>query len=262
MKPPLTLVKIGGALAGDEKALETFWKGIAQLQQEGPAAVVHGGGPQATSMAHRLGHTPRIINGRRVTTELDLDIIHWTLRGQLNTLLVRYALQAGIQAVGLSGADAAMVEVTRRPPWEINGEEVDFGWVGDIVNIQPSLLKLLMENGYTPVIATLGIDANRHTFNVNGDTVACSLAEALGASRFIMVTEAGGVRRHAGDPASHLKTLSRASCETGQQEGWITDGMIVKLNVGFEALKRGIDAVYITAPNQLDQPQKGTQLIP
>ena len=135
---------------------------------------------------------------------LDLDIIQWTLRGQLNLQLVRTAQMAGLAAVGLSGADAGLVQVEKRPPWMIDGEEIDFGWVGDIINVAPNVVVALLDAGFLPVIATLGIDANYQTYNVNADTVARAIAEAVKASRFILVTESGGVRRHAHDPASHL----------------------------------------------------------
>ena len=262
MDKDITVVKIGGALVSDALAIEAFWDGVRFLQKKSKIIVVHGGGPQATSMAHRLGHTPRIINGRRITTELDLEIIHWTLRGQLNIQLVRTAQKAGLMALGLSGADAGIVQVAKRPPWQIDDEEVDFGWVGDITGVNPRILHVLLDTGYLPVIATLGIDKNCHTFNVNGDTVACAIAEAVQASRFIMVTEAGGVRRKADDPTTQVKSISKPDCKRGGQEGWITDGMIVKLDVGFDALNRGIQDVFVSSPFHLDDSSKGTRLIP
>jgi acetylglutamate kinase len=255
-----TVIKIGGALLADPVKLESFWPSLKELSRTVPIIIVHGGGPQATSMARRLEHEPRIVDGRRVTTDLDLSIIHWTLCGELNTTLTAQALQNGVNAVGLTGIAGGTVRVNRRPPWKINGEKVDFGWVGDVDAVDASLLECLLEAGRVPIVAPLGIDNTGQTYNVNADTIAQSVASALKARSFILVTESGGVRRDAEDPISLLPVIDDATFARGSQEGWIKDGMLVKLKVAFEARKAGIEEVMILRPDDLHSRTRGTRI--
>ncbi len=254
------VVKIGGTLLEAPQALEVFWQGVAELRQQAPVVVVHGGGPQATALAQRLGHRPRIVQGRRVTTALDLQILQWTLRGELNLRLVTTALRHGLPAVGLAGADGGILRVRRRSPWTIEGETVDFGFVGDVAHVEPAVLRHLLAGGYVPVVAPLGIDDAGQLYNVNADTVACALAAALQAHAFLLVTETGGVRRDPGNPASLLPFCNRTTFETGLREGWIDGGMRVKLEVAFQALDRGIPEVYILAPDDLLTRRQATRV--
>lgn len=262
MSPHPIVVKIGGALLEASDALNAFWKGIAELRQQAPVVVVHGGGPQATALAQRLGHQPRIVQGRRVTTALDLQILQWALRGELNLRLVATALQHGLPAVGLSAADGGTLRVRRRPPWTIEGQTVDFGWVGDVSRVEPALLQHLLAGRYVPVVAPLGIDDEGLLYNVNADTVACALATALQARAFLLVTETGGVRHRPDDPTSLLRRCSRATFETGLREGWIRGGMQVKLKVAFQALEQHIPEVYILAPDDLVARRQATRVMP
>jgi len=212
-------------------------------------------------MAQRLGHSPTIVHGRRVTNDLDLQIVQWTIRGYLNTQLVSQAHANAIPAVGLSGADASMIRVTKRPPWSIEGERVDFGWVGDIHSVDTELLTGLLDKNFTPIVAPLGIDAKGQLYNVNADTVAATLASALRAGQFILVTEAGGVRQHPDDPASLLPQFDRDLYNTGIEEGWIRDGMRVKLKVGFDVFEAGVPEVFIVAPDDVLERRSGTQIV-
>lgn len=255
---PPVVVKAGGTVLADATPL---WTGVARLRRQAPVVVVHGGGPQATAMARRLGHEPRIVQGRRVTTELDLDILLWTLRGALNTRLVAQAHRHGIPAAGLSGADGGLVRVIRRPPWHVAGETVDFGLVGDVVRVDPGLVRALFAGGFVPVVAPLGIDDAGQVYNVNADTVAQHLATALGAEAFLLVTEAGAVRCDPSDPASRLATCDAATFAQGVAEGWIDGGMRVKLTVAFEALRAGIPEVYVLAPDDLLERRRATRII-
>lgn len=254
------LVKLGGALLADTDGLAPLWAGLAALRREAPVVLVHGGGPQATAMARRLGHEPRIVHGRRVTTALDLSIVQWTMRGELNSRLVAAAVAAGLPAVGLCGADGALLRVHRRPPRLVDGEPVDFGFVGDVEGVAPGLLHTLLEAGYVPVVAPLGLDAAGQLYNVNADTVAQALATALGAQALLLVTEAGGLRRHADDPASRLATCTADAFAQGVAEGWIGGGMRAKLEVGFAARRAGIAEVVVCAPDDLAARTRATRL--
>lgn len=255
-----TIVKVGGALIGDPDAVAAVWNGVRVLQAEREVVVVHGGGPQATDVTRRLGEEPRIVAGRRVTTDLGRDAVLWTVRGALNAWLVASAKAAGLRAVGLSGVDGNLVTVERRPPSGMNGEVIDFGWVGDVVSTDPSVLRVLLGAGYLPVIASPCGDEAGNLYNVNADTVALTLADAMGADALLLVAEAGGVYRDFPATDSRLATLDMALFEVGVGEGWIAGGMRPKLEVGFEARRRGVSHVRICAPAGLANPSAGTTL--
>ena len=249
------VVKLGGAILSDAEAVAEVWAGVAGRR----AVLVHGGGPQQTDLARRLGHEPRVVAGRRVTTDLDLDVALWTLRGALNARLVAAGRAAGARAVGVSGADGALVTVRRRPPREVDGETVDFGHVGDVEAVDPSLVVALLDAGFVPVVATVCADDRGALYNVNADTVAAALAGALGADRLDLVTEAGGVRRDPSDPDSPLPSLTLAQAAAGEAEGWIAGGMRPKLSVARDALAAGVPAVRICAV--ADLPGDGGTLV-
>ena len=250
-KPPPIVIKIGGAVLETPDGLETFWRQVKVLHETAPVVIVHGGGKQATELAHRLGHEPRIVHGRRVTTDLDLEIVQWALRGSINTGLVAQAARHGLRAVGLSGADGGLLSVSKRPPWQIDGEAVDFGWVGEVERVDTQVLDDLLKGGFVPIVAPLGIDTEGRLYNVNADTVAHALATALTASQLLLVTASGGVRKSIDEAGSHLPHCDKETFDHGLAAGWIAGGMRVKLHVAFEALSAGIAEVFILAPDDL-----------
>jgi acetylglutamate kinase len=257
MKRPV-VVKIGGGL------LETgsgtgFWRGMIVLREHNPVLLVHGGGPQATSVARRLGHEPRIVHGRRVTGDTDIEVVQWTMRGQLSTRIVAEAHRLGIRAVGLSGVDAGILQVRRRPPWVVEGETVDFGWVGDVVATDTRFLVRCLSDGVLPVVSPLGVDVAGGVYNVNADTVAESLASALNARELLLVTEKGGLRR--GPDGDVVAECDRVLYASGMEDGWITEGMRVKLKVAFDALDHGVEAVWIVGADDLDRRETATRVL-
>ena len=249
----MTVVKIGGALLGTD--LSGFWQQVAAL--EGQVVIVHGGGPQSTDMARRLGHEPRMVRGRRVTSDLDLSIVKWVLRGELSTDLVRSALQASVRAVGISGADGGLVRVDRRPPWTVDGEDVDFGWVGDVTSVDARLVGDLLAAGWVPIVTPMGTDASGQVYNVNADTIALELAAALKADTFLLATEVGGVL---GADGQRIGRLPGAVADAGVRDGWIAGGMQVKVHVARQALARGVGAAWIVAADDLVHRQRATQV--
>jgi acetylglutamate kinase len=261
MSPNPIIIKIGGSLIQERDELTPFWEALQELQERAPIVLVHGGGAQATAMARRLEHEPRIVEGRRVTSDLDLDIVLWTMCSQLNTQLVAAATSFDLSPVGLSGADTCMVQVTRRPPWTIDGETIDFGWVGDVTNVHTELLDHLLAADFFPIVAPLGIDTDGQLYNVNADTVACSIARALNASEFLLITDAGGVQRDLTDPTSRLDRCTRETFEKGKKEGWIKGGMQVKLHTAYEALEGGVSHVQILAPADVAAREHGTVVV-
>lgn len=255
-----TVVKIGGALLNDERSLDQFWQSVRTLHERQAVVVVHGGGPQATEMARRLGHEPRIVHGRRVTTDLDLDIMKWTVRGELNVNLTAHAARFDVPAIGLSGVDGSILKVKKRPPWEVEGETIDFGHVGDVLGVEARPLITLIEAGFVPVVAPLGIDDNGRIFNVNADTVACSIAGALQAFDFLLVAESGGLLEDPAMPDTRIATCDPDLYRSGIEDGWIKGGMRVKMQIGFEALTAGVQNVYILAPDDLITRTRGTRI--
>jgi acetylglutamate kinase len=255
---PLTVIKIGGNLLEHPRVIDSLWHQVAELHHRGDQVViVHGGGSQATQLASRLGHTPRMVHGRRVTTDLDLEIVLWTFRGSLNSRLVAAAHPNGVRAAGISGVDGGTLSVHRRPPREIDGAEVDFGWVGDVDGVEPDLLRALLNGGVVPVVAPLGIDDAGVIYNVNADTVAVAIAEGLRAGSLLFAAESGGLRRDAADPESHITECDQDLLHQGLREGWITDGMKVKLETALQAAQV-VPSVAIVPPDALMNPTRGT----
>lgn len=255
------VIKVGGSLIDASDELDVLWPAIQTLQEETSVILVHGGGKQMSDMADRLDHTPRRVQGRRVTTDLDLEIAQWTMSGALNTELVAQAKTYDLTAVGLSGADAGQLTVEKRPPWDINGETVDFGWVGDVDTVDPSLLRGLLRQGVVPVVAPLGVDETGQVYNVNADTVASAFATALDAAQLLFVTEAGGVRRDAADPSTRLATCDAATFEQGLEEGWIEGGMRVKIKTALDALGDGVGQVLICSPDDVAAQSHATEVL-
>ncbi len=260
MQTRTTVIKAGGASVARAASLDALWTAVAERAGGGRVAVAHGGGARATEVAEWLGHAPRMVHGRRVTTNADLRIVQWTLRGELNGRLAAHAARRGVRAVGLSGADGPTVYVTKRPPWNMDGETIDFGWVGDIASVDTDLLDLLLDKGYVPVVAPIGVDRAGQLYNVNADTFSCALAQALQADEYLLVTEVGGIRRNADDPDSLLSSFDAEQHARGIREGWITDGMRVKIDAGFAALQAGIPQVFIVSPEGVRTPSTGTRL--
>lgn len=253
------VVKLGGSLLNGD--LSVFWKQIRMLQEEHSVVLVHGGGPQATEMARRLDHTPTLVEGRRVTGDLDLSIVLWAMRGELNAKLSASAHAAGVLAVGISGADGGLISVTKRPPWRINGQQVDFGWVGDIVSIRTGAVDCLLNAGFVPVIAPMGIDEGGQIYNVNADTVASELAAALQAESLFLATDTGGLYRDPNAADAVLTRCDRDQYENGVEDGWISGGMRVKMQVAFEALEAGVRRVFIVGPDDLVTRWAATEVV-
>lgn len=232
-------------------ALDALWSAVAHMLSTRRVVVVHGGGPIATEVARRLGHEPRMVHGRRVTTDTDLQIVQWTMRGELNSTLIGHARRAGVRAVGISGADGAILQVVKRPARHVDDELIDFGWVGDVEAVDPTVLNMLLDHGYVPVVAPLGIDQDGRLYNVNADTVSWEVAANLKADEYLLVTETGGVRRQFDDHLSHMDVCSRAEYNQGIVDGWIAGGMRVKLAAAFSALQSGVKDVYVLSPDNL-----------
>ncbi|HZJ69889.1 MAG TPA: acetylglutamate kinase [Planctomycetota bacterium] len=226
------VIKLGGELAGNPDALRSLAEDISLLLHVGVRlVVVHGGGPQATEVSKRLGLTPTMVEGRRVTDEQTLDVAKMVFAGKINTDILSALRAQGVRAVGLSGVDADIVSAARRKPTEMRDEAtgetklVDFGYVGDVVAVDGSLLLLLMENGYVPVLASLGADSEGEILNINADTVASVIAQDLRAGKLISLTAVPGVLKDKDDPTTMIPLLTTAQARALLEGGTVGGGL-------------------------------------
>lgn len=242
------VVKLGGEVVRSE-GLADLAADLRDIVASGiRVVIVHGGGPQATELSKRLGMTPTIVGGRRVTDEQTLDVMKMTVAGQVNVDLCAALVRAGAKPVGLHGASGPVIVATRRPPKIVPGagpDPVDFGHVGDVVAVSGELLSLLSANGYLPVLACLGAGSDGAMFNINADTVANQVAIALRADGLLLVTDVPGVLRDIADPGSRIGRMTAEEGRRAIEDGTVTKGMIPKLEESFAAIAQGVSAVFI-----------------
>jgi len=247
MKEPLTLIKVGGAVVEQTEHLDELVRGFAALP--GRKVLVHGGGRSATRIASMLGIESQMVNGRRITDQKMLEVVTMVYGGQVNKQIVTKLQALGINALGLTGADANLIRSHKRPI-----KEVDYGWVGDVDKVDGSMLSKLIENGITPVIAPLTHDGEGHLLNTNADTIASQVAQALASHYEVTLTftfEKMGVLLDPDDDDSVIPHLTLAQYQDLKQQGAISGGMLPKLDNAFEAIDKGVRRVVITSATDL-----------
>jgi acetylglutamate kinase len=251
-RPIDAVIKLGGDVLQGE-ALADAASEIARARAGRRLLVVHGGGPQATALARRLGIESRIVGGRRVTDDPMLDIVKMIVAGRLNVDLVAALRGGGVPAFGVSGA-SGVIRAHRRPPRVMSGAgdlPIDFGLVGDIDGFDVELLDALDARDVLPVIACLGADTSGAVLNINADVVASQLAGAVGALALVACTAVGGVRRDKDDPSTRMARLTVAEAKAAIADGTVQGGMIPKLEEAFAPLAAGVGAVHIVAPMEI-----------
>lgn len=235
------VVKYGGnALAGtsEHDALKVFAEDIVLMRLVGlRPVVVHGGGPQISSLMGRLGKTTEFREGLRVTDAETVDIARMVLIGQVNPQLVAAINLHGNYAVGVSGEDAGLIKARPR--------DERLGFVGDVDAINPEILDGLLEDEFIPVIATIGTDATGQAYNINADVVAGAIAEALGAEKLVYLTDIEGLRRDIDDPASLIRQTTADELEQLIEDGIIAGGMIPKVTSCVRAVRHGVARAHI-----------------
>src|SRR5437762_10161903 len=209
------VVKFSGKVTEDHDRLMSLAEELALLHQVGiHICVVHGGGKQLSELASKMGVEQTIIEGRRVTDDATLEMAKMIFAGKINTDILAALRNHSIEAVGLSGVDGNIVHAERRPIKEILNrqtgirEHVDFGHVGDVVEINSRLLMVLLDHGYLPVISSLGADEEGTVFNINADTIAADIAVQLQAEKLILLSDVDGIYLTAGDPQTKLSRLT------------------------------------------------------
>jgi acetylglutamate kinase len=237
----VVVIKYGGnALAGasESDALGSFAKDVALLHAVGiKPVVVHGGGPQISALMERLGKTPSFHNGLRVTDAETMEIVSMVLLGTVNPQLVSAINQHGAPAVGVSGQDANMFMVTSR--------DSALGFVGDITKVDATIVKQMLDDSQIPVVATLGTDNTGQAYNINADTAAGALAEALGAQKLVYLTDIAGVRADKDDEGSLLRQATTSQLRSLLGSGAIDGGMIPKIESCVAAIERGVFQAHI-----------------
>lgn len=254
----IKVVKIGGNVLDDETALKRFCRDFAAL--EGPRVLVHGGGALASRMQEKLGQKPLKIQGRRVTDADTLQVVAMVYAGWCNKQLVSLLQQNGCNAIGLSGCDGNVVEARRRPPLEMDGTPVDFGFVGDVTpaSVNRGLLEALLQQNLVPVLSPINHDGEGNLLNTNADTVAASVAAALEGELWTCF-EKDGVLRDVNNPQSVIPQLTETSIGTLKAEGIIADGMLPKLENALRAIREGAKkAVILNAAKLLEG--RGTEV--
>ena len=247
-KRKIFVLKAGGEAFTSAQAAQSLVEQIAILHQVGIRVVlVHGGGPQSTELASRLGLETRFVEGRRVTDEAALSVAAMVLNGEINTRIVAACREAGLPAVGLSGVDAGLIRARKRPPVVREGapDPVDYGFVGDIEGVDASVVQKQLDNDLVPIVSPLSADAKGTLLNVNADTVAAVIAGALGAEKLIIATGAPGILETLGDPRSLISYVDRAGLKKLRDEGRLTDGMLPKVAAIQQALSAGVPRVHV-----------------
>ena len=249
MKQKLTIVKVGGAVVEDELQLSQLLKDFSAI--EGRKVLVHGGGRKATKMAERLGIETKMVEGRRITDADMLEVVTMVYGGLVNKNLVAKLQANGVNALGLTGADANAIRSHKRPLK--NG--VDYGFVGDVDQADGEMLGRLIEAGITPVMAPLTHDGEGHILNTNADTIASETAKALANLydvTLIFSFEKKGVLRNPDDDDSVIATITHADFERYKADGTISGGMLPKIENALSAVDAGVSKVIITLATAID----------
>jgi acetylglutamate kinase len=245
-KGKIFVVKAGGAVFGDAVATRALIEQIAILHYLGIKVVlVHGGGPQLTQVTEAMGVPTRMVQGRRVTDEKAIDATSMVLNGLINTKLLAFCRELEIEAVGVSGVDAGLIKAHKRGPVQVEGQTVDYGFVGDIDLVDDSVLKRLLESGLMPVVSPLSADDKGTLLNINADTVAAAIGAALDAEKLILCTGAPGILGNVADPRSVISYTDLEGLDDLRKSGAIKDGMLPKAKAIEEAIKGGVRRVHV-----------------
>jgi acetylglutamate kinase len=246
-KRKIFVLKAGGEAFTSREATHALVAQIGILHQVGIRVVlVHGGGPQSTDLATRLGLKTQFIDGRRVTDEDALQVAMMVLNGEINTRIVAACREAAVPAVGLSGVDAGLIKAKKRAPVARgDGDPIDYGFVGDIESVDASVLLKQLDNDLVPIVSPLSADDKGTLLNINADTVAAMIARALAAEKLIIATGAPGILETLGDPRSLISYVDRAGLKKLRDEEKLFDGMLPKVAAIEQALAGGVPRVHV-----------------
>ena len=241
MKKKCSIVKIGGGIINDKTALFEFLKVFASI--DSPKILIHGGGKVASELSLELGHEVEFIKGRRVTTEEGLSVATMVYSGLINTSICAKLVELDCVSIGLSGADANIIESSKRP-----AVPIDYGFAGDISKVNGEVLNAFIQTGLCPVLCSITHDGSGQLLNTNADTIASEVAISLSKYydvELLYCFEKSGVLMNADDDDSLIDQIDLKRYETLQKENIINEGMIPKLHNCFHALENGVQYVRI-----------------
>ncbi len=243
------VIKIGGHAMVNEEILESAVRDIILLYFVGiKPIVVHGGGPEISEKMERLGIKPKFVDGLRVTDEETIEVVQMVLDGKINSKIVSLFIKNGGKAVGMSGKDGLLVVAKKKKVKKKIGDsevELDLGYVGETEIVNPEILKILIDNGFIPVVSPVAVDLNGNIYNMNADTVAGDIAAALKAKKLIILTDVPGILRDVNDPSSIISKISLRELEEMLRKGELKGGMIPKVEAIIKALKGGVERGHI-----------------
>ena len=244
------VIKAGGGVFGNPALTHSLIEQISILHYMGVRVVmVHGGGPQVTEVSEAMGVKSQMVQGRRVTDEKSIEVTAMVLNGLINTRILAICRELDVQAVGISGVDAGLVQAHRRKPLQLEGssELVDYGLVGDIDRIDTTAIRNLLDNGYLPVISPLSADERGLLLNINADTVAAAIGAALSAEKLILCTGAPGILERLDDPGSLISYTDLEGLQRLRAANSINDGMLPKVRAIENAIRGGVRRVHVVS---------------
>ena len=241
------VVKYGGNAMTDPILESSFARDIVMLKTVGiHPVVVHGGGPQVDNLLKELGRSSDRIDGMRVTDKATMDVVEMVLGGSVNKSIVNLINKHGGRAIGLTGKDASLIRAKKLPMTKMdeqgNPQQIDLGFVGDVVSINRDVIDLMIASNFIPVIAPLGVDDEGNTYNINADVVAGKVAEFMLAEKLILLTNIKGVLDKEGNVATGL---TPTKVDEMIADGTISGGMIPKISYALEAVKNGVKSAVI-----------------
>lgn len=232
------VVKYGGNAMINEELKNAVMGDLVLLNTIGIKVVlVHGGGPEISGMLKKIGKESQFVNGLRVTDAETADIVLQVLAGKINKTLVNHLQNSGGKAIGLSGMDGHLIEAEIKDP--------ALGFVGEITDINIDPVNDILEKGYIPVISTVGCDKEGNVYNINADTAAARISSALGAEALFLMTDIVGLLRDKDDESTLISSVCVSEAPQLMREGIISGGMIPKIECCVEAIRQGVDKVFI-----------------
>ncbi len=243
------VVKYGGNAMINDDLKEKVMQDIALMKYVGiRPVIVHGGGPDITGFLKKVGKESDFVAGLRVTDAETIEIAEMVLDGKVNSEIVNLLNRRGVKAVGLSGKDAGLIKARKKLATVYEGEDtkkVDIGYVGEVEQVDTGILDDLLEQGYVPIIAPIGVGDNGESYNINADYVAAEIAGALKAEKLLLLTDIEGIYKDFNDKSSFISTLHLSEARQYIKEGIIAGGMIPKVEACLTALEQGAGKTHI-----------------
>ncbi|NLB87699.1 MAG: acetylglutamate kinase [Syntrophomonadaceae bacterium] len=234
------VIKYGGAAMQDCSLKDKVMQDIVLMKYVGMhPIVVHGGGPEINRLLDRLNIKSEFVDGLRITDHETMEVVEMVLGGKVNKEIVAGIEASGGKAIGLSGKDASLIKAV---PVDTTGR---MGFTGQVESVNPQIIETVIENGYIPVIAPIGVDSNGQSYNINADLVAAAIAVALKASKLVLLTDVPGLLRDPKDPDSLISILKVSEVDSYMQEGIIAGGMVPKVQCCVKSVTGGVGRTHI-----------------